>query len=75
VIPPCIFCSLSLDLSFDFTVQFLLPYSNIGRANVVYSFIYVPFWTSFGLNVSAIVGIYLDSGHKYKRQAGPEASR
>jgi hypothetical protein len=43
--------AVSLDLCFDFTVQAYVPYSNTGRADVVYNFIRVPFWTYFGLKV------------------------
>jgi hypothetical protein len=49
--------AVSLDLSFDFTVHVSLPYSDTGRANVVYSFILVPFLTFFGLNVLLIIHV------------------
>jgi hypothetical protein len=32
-------------------------YNNTGRANVVYSFIRVPFWTLFSLNVLLIIPV------------------
>jgi hypothetical protein len=35
--------AVSLDLFLDFTVQFLLPCSNIGKANILY--IFMPSWT------------------------------
>jgi hypothetical protein len=37
--------AVSLALTFDCTVHVSLPYGNIGRANVAYHFIRVPFWT------------------------------
>jgi hypothetical protein len=45
------------DLSFDFTVHVSLPYSKIGRANVLYNYIHVSLWALFVLNVLLIIPV------------------